>query len=84
MRFPKGEVFRGHTATEPMLCLNAQFSACADIGEHLRDLLRAPILPIFWAVFGKGEVSRDSTGICCEDFRESTVILHSKSALRSL
>jgi len=50
----------------------------------LQDLLRALILPIFWAIFVKGEVSRDATGICCEGFRETTVILHRKGALWSL
>lgn len=69
---------------EPALCLTAQFSACADIGENLQDPLRAPILPIFWADLAKGEVSRDSTGFCCEDFREANAILHSKSALGGL
>ncbi|KWE59175.1 hypothetical protein WT53_11870 [Burkholderia sp. MSMB2157WGS] len=64
--------------------MSAQFSACADIGENLQDLLRAPILPIFWADLAKGEVSRDSTGICREDFRDANAILHSKSALQSL
>jgi hypothetical protein len=72
--------FRGLTPTEPARCLTAQFSACADIGENLRDLLRALILPIFWAVFSKGEIPRDSTGLWCEDFRETPAILHSKSA----
>ena len=75
----KGEVFRGRTAAEPALCLLAQFSACADIGENLRDFLRAPILPIFWAVLVKGEISRDSARIWCEDFRETTDILHRKN-----
>jgi len=50
----------------------------------LQDLLRAPILPIFWADLAKGEVPRDSTGICREDFREVDAILHSKSALLGL
>ncbi|MDF3085982.1 hypothetical protein, partial [Burkholderia sola] len=76
--------FRGHTAAEAALCLTSQFSACADIGENLQDLLRAPILPIFWADLAKGEVPRDSTGICREDFREVDAILHSKSALLGL
>jgi len=83
-RFPKGEVFRGHTAAEPTLFLSSQFSACADTGENLQDLLRSLILPIFWAVFVKGEVSRDVTGFWCEGFRETSVILHRKGALWGL